>query len=437
MKAKNISWLVLVLILTVLSVFFVYPKAPIGGYISQYMPWKLGLDLVGGSYLVYEVDMSNVASTDRDSVINGLRDVIEKRVNMFGVAEPRITTSRAGENYRLNVELAGIKDINQAINQIGATPFLQFAEVSQVDVPATATTTATKAQKLSLTELDGRYIKGAQLTLSDLGQPLVSIEFNDEGAKIFEAITARNIQKPLAIFLDGLSIIDTNGDKKIDSNDLYAPTIEERIPGGRAQISGIRDVKEAQLLVERFNAGALPAPIKLINQQTVSASLGQDSLQKTILAGIWGTLAVMLFMMIYYHGLGFFASIALFIYIALSLAVFKVFNVTMSLAGIAGFVLSIGMAVDANVLIFERTREEMKKGLQKSTSLDEGFRRAWTSIRDSNLTTILTTIILYNFTSGFVKGFALTLLIGVLVSMFTAISVTRNLLRIFYTKNNH
>lgn len=421
MKSKNLSLFILVLILTVLAVFFVYPKAPIGGYISQYMPWRLGLDLVGGSYLVYEVDMSGVASADRDSVINGLRDVIEKRVNLFGVAEPRIATSKAGENYRLNVELAGIKDIKEAIDQIGETPFLQFAEVNQIEIPATATTSAAQAQEFIPSELNGRYIKGAQLTLSDLGLPLVSIEFNDEGAKLFEELTRKNIGKPLAIFLD--------------NNLISAPRVNEAISGGRAQITGINDAKEAKVLVERFNAGALPAPIKLINQQTVSASLGQDSLQKTIAAGLWGTLAVMMFMILYYHGLGFFASIALFIYIALTLAVFKVFSVTMSLAGIAGFILSIGMAVDANVLIFERTREEMKKGLQKITSLDEGFRRAWTSIRDSNLTTILTTIILYNFTSGFVKGFALTLLIGVLVSMFTAITVTRNLLRIFYAKN--
>jgi len=421
MKAKNLSLFILVLILTVLAVFFVYPKPPIGGYLSQYMPWRLGLDLVGGSYLVYEVDMSSIASTDKTSVINGLRDVIEKRVNLFGVAEPRVTVSRSGENYRLNVELAGVKDVKEAIKQIGETPFLQFAEVKQVEVPATATSTATQAQEFAPTNLNGRYVKGAQLTLSNLGMPLVSIEFDAEGAKIFEELTRNNVGKPLAIFLD--------------NNLISAPRVDEVISGGRAQITGINDAKEAQILVERFNAGALPAPIKLINQQTVSASLGQDSLQKTIMAGLWGTLAVMLFMVIYYHGLGFFASVALFIYIALTLAVFKVFSVTMSLAGIAGFILSIGMAVDANVLIFERTREEMKKGLQKTSSLEEGFRRAWTSIRDSNLTTILTTIILYNLTSGFVKGFALTLLIGVLVSMFTAITVTRNLLRIFYTKN--
>ncbi len=413
MKAKNLSLFILVLILTVAAVFFVYPKAPIGGYISQYLPWRLGLDLVGGSYLVYEIDMSNVSPADQSSVVNGLRDVIEKRVNLFGVAEPRITISRAGDNYRLNVELAGVKDVKEAIKQIGETPFLQFAEVKE--------TGATSTPEFIPTELNGRYVKGAQLTFSQVGLPEVSIEFNADGAKMFEQLTAKNIGKPLAIFLD--------------NNLISAPRVNEAISGGKAQITGINDTKEAQLLVERFNAGALPAPIKLINQQTVSASLGQDSLQKTIKAGIWGTLAVMLFMVLYYHGLGFFAALALFIYVALSLAVFKVFSVTMTLAGIAGFILSIGMAVDANVLIFERTKEEMRKGLQKSNAIDEGFRRAWTSIRDSNLTTILTTVILYNLTSGFVKGFALTLLIGVLVSMFTAISVTRNLLKIFYIKN--
>ncbi len=415
MKAKSVSLFILVLILTVVAVFFVYPKAPIGGYISQYLPWKLGLDLVGGSYLVYEIDMSGVASADQESVVNGLRDVIEKRVNLFGVAEPRITTSKAGDAYRLNVELAGIKDIKEAINQIGETPFLQFAEVEEVVDGEDST------QQFLATELNGRYVKSAQLSFSDIGLPEVAIEFNDEGAKIFEELTKKNIGKPLAIFLDG--------------NLISAPRVNEAISGGRAQITGINDTKEAKLLVERFNAGALPAPITLINQQTVSASLGQDSLQKTIKAGLWGTLAVMMFMVLYYHGLGFFASLALFIYVALTLAIFKTFSVTMTLAGIAGFVLSIGMAIDANVLIFERTKEELKRGLQKNNAIEEGFRRAWTSIRDSNLTTILTTVILYNLTSGFVKGFALTLLIGVLVSMFTAITVTRNMLRIFYSKN--
>ena len=216
---------------------------------------------------------------------------------------------------------------------------------------------------------------------------------------------------------------------------ITAPVVREAISGGRAQITGRFTLSEARQLVERFNAGALPAPIKLVNQQTIGASLGQDSLQKTVKAGIWGTLAVMLFMLLYYHGLGFFAIIALAIYILLVLSIFKIFSITMTLAGIAGFILSVGMAVDANVLIFERTKEEMKKGLSKMSAIDKGFERAWTSIKDSNLTTILTSLILFYFTSSFVKGFALTLLVGVIISMFTAITVTRTLLKIFQ-KNN-
>lgn len=404
---KNLLSLLLVVLLAVAGGFFVYPKSPLAGKV---LPWRLGLDLVGGSYLVYEVDMSEVAGADRDSVMSGLRDVIEKRVNLFGVSEPRVTASKSGENYRLNVELAGIKDISQAIQQIGATPFLYFAEVEFADKEQ-------KEPKFLKTELSGRYIKGAQVAFDQINLPIVSLEFNSEGAEIFEKITARSVGKYLAIFLDD-SLIEM-------------ARVSEAISGGRAQITGLQDPKATKQLVERLNAGALPAPIKLMNQQTVSATLGQDSLQKTIWAGIWGTLAVMIFMLVYYRGLGFFACLALLIYIVLSLSFFKLFGVTMTLAGIAGFILTIGMAVDANILIFERTKEEMKNGLRKAQALNEGFRRAWTSIRDSNSSTILTALILYYFTSSFVKGFALTLLIGVLISMFTAITVTRNLLRVF------
>lgn len=396
-----------VLVLTIAAAFFVYPQSPIS---KRFVPWRLGLDLVGGSYLMYEVDTSNIASKDRGDVVNGLRDVIEKRVNLFGVAEPRVTISRAGDNYRLNVELAGVKDIQEAIKMIGETPFLYFAEVDLSDK---------EKPNFLPTELTGRYVKGAQLSFDQVGLPKVNLEFDSEGAKIFEELTRKNVGKQLAIFLD--------------ENLINVARVNEAISGGRAQITGIDDLKEAKTLVERLNAGALPAPIKLVNQQTISASLGQDSLKKTILAGIWGTLAIILFMIFHYRVLGVFSSIALLIYIILTLGIFKLF-ITMSLSGIAGFILSIGMAVDANVLIFERTKEEIKRGLERSAAISEGFRRAWTSIRDSNLTTILTSLILYNFTSSFVQGFALTLLIGVLVSMFTAINVTRNLLRIFYIK---
>lgn len=404
---KNFVLLGIVLILTVVGAFFVYPQSSWSG---KFLPWRLGLDLVGGSYLIYEVDMASVASGDRSAVMNGLRDVIEKRVNLFGVSEPRVTLSTVGDSFRLNVELAGIKDVKTAIAQIGETPFLQFSTVDLTDE---------KNPKFTATELNGRYITSASVVFNPASLPTVSLEFNDEGAVIFEKLTRENVGNMIAIFLD--------------DNLIEMARVTEEISGGRAQISGIGDAKEAKKLVERLNAGALPAPIKLINQQTISASLGQDSLSKTVWAGIWGTLAVLLFMLIYYRGLGFFASVALIAYVILTLAIFKLFSVTMTLAGIAGFILSIGMAVDANILIFERTKEEIKRGVARFTAIEKGFSRAWTSIRDSNVSTILTSVILFYSTSGFIKGFAMALLIGVLVSMFTAITATRNLLKVFYT----
>lgn len=416
MKKNALIVLIAVLAVATLAGFFVYPK----NFGANVRPWRLGLDLVGGTHLVYEVDMENISGVDRDSVLNGLRDVIEKRVNLFGVSEPQVFVAKGADSYRLVVELAGIKDVNEAIKLIGETPLLTFAEVlyeTPQEGEATTTAAATEPKFLPL-DLSGRHVSGAQLNFDQLtGKPQVSISFNDEGAKLFEAITSKNVGKPIAIFLDGVLI--------------EMPVVQEKIVGGRAQITGRFTVQEARQLVERFNAGALPAPVKLVSQQTVGASLGTDSLKKTLFAGLIGTLAVMLFMMFYYRVLGFYAAFALAIYIALTLGVFKVFGITMTLSGIAGFILSIGMAVDANVLIFERSKEEMKKGLSRIAALDEGFSRAWLSIRDSNISTMLTAIILYYATTGFVKGFALALFIGVVMSMFSAITVTRTILRVF------
>ncbi len=402
--------MVLIVILAIIGGIFIYPQ----GLGNKYRPWRLGLDLVGGTHLIYEVDMSQVEYSDRDSVMAGLRDVIERRVNLFGVSEPQVVSAKEADSYRLIVELAGIKDIKAAINEIGLTPFLDFREV--IEAPAE---TENKV-KFIPTDLTGRYVKGAQIDFnSTTGAPQVNIQFNDEGAKIFEKLTARNVGKPLAIFLD--------------NNLIEIPVVQERISGGRAQITGKFTVDDAKKMVERFNAGALPAPITLISQQTIGASLGQESLKKAIYAGALGTLAIVLFILGYYRKLGIFASLALVIYIILTAAVFKL-GITMSLAGIAGFILSIGMAVDANILIFERTKEEIKNGLSKMSAIEEGFKRAWPSIRDSNISTIITSVILYYFTSSFIKGFALALLIGVLISMFSAITTTRILLRTFIRK---
>ncbi len=388
--------------------FFVYP----GSFGNKIRPWRLGLDLVGGSHLIYEVDMSQIAAGDRDSVMSGLREVIERRVNLFGISEPQVVSAKEGDSYRLIVELAGIKDVNEAINEIGLTPFLDFREVFEEENSA-----GEVEANFIPTDLNGRYIENAQLNFNQTtGAPEVDIQFNNEGAKIFEELTDRNVGKPLAIFLDNVLI--------------EAPVVQEKISGGQAQITGKFTVDEARKMVQRFNAGALPAPINLISQQTVGASLGQESLKRAIYAGAFGTLAIIIFMLIYYRRLGVFASLALIIYILLTAAVFKL-GITMTLAGIAGFVLSIGMAVDANILIFERTKEEIRKGLSKMSAIEEGFRRAWPSIRDSNISTIITSIILYYFTSSFIRGFALALLIGVIISMFSAIIITRTMLRAF------
>lgn len=402
----------LVFILTLLIFFAVlagiFSYEPIWQKISSLRPWKLGLDLAGGSFLTYELDLSGVGAGDRDSVVKGLRDVIEKRVNLFGVSEPRVYTETAEDKSRLVVELAGVKDVAQAIKEIGETPFLDFREVI---------TEGTSTPQFLTTELTGRYVEGAQLGFDSVtGSPQIHLNFNDEGGNIFADLTEKNVGKPLAIFLDDTLI--------------EMPIVQEKITGGRAQITGRFKLEEARKLVERFNAGALPAPMTLINQQTIGSDFGKDALQRAVLAGALGTLLIILFMIFYYRNLGLVACLALLIYIAFTLAIFKIIPITLTLAGIAGFILSIGMAVDANILVFERTKEELRKGLSKRAAIEEGFKRAWTSIRDSNISTLISSAVLYYSTSSFVKGFALTLFIGVIISMFSAIMVTRTILRV-------
>lgn len=420
MRKSSLLLIALVTVVTVLGTFFIHPS-----YWGTTRPWRLGLDLVGGTHLVYEIDMSGVDASDRQSVLDGIRDRIEARVNSSGVREPQVLTAKQGEAYRLIVDIAGLKDTSAAIAQIGETPFLVFAEIGQQSGPVKATTA--DGQQIDLqgsqetfvpTQLTGRYVKGASINFNGVsGRPEIFLEFDSEGAKLFEQLTARNIGKQVAIF--------------VDNEILTAPVVNERISGGRAQITGQFTITEAQTLVNRFKDGALAAPITLVSQQTIGATLGENSLNQTLFAGLVGTLIIMLFMLIYYRKLGIFASVALVIYVVLLLAVTKLFGITLTLAGIAGIILSIGMAVDANILIFERSKEELKKGVARKEAILEGFRRAWPSIRDSNITTMISSLVLYSFTSSFIRGFSLALLLGVLVSMFTAITVTRTLLEVF------
>lgn len=380
---------------------------------SSKFPFRFGLDLQGGVSLTYQADLSQISSQDYDEVMAGLRDVIERRVNLFGVTEPIVQTEGKGSGGRLLVELAGIKDPNQAIQIIGQTPFLQFRETKE-NYQQLAEQNQDPFQD---TQLTGKYLKKAQVGFDSVtNAPLIQLEFNDEGAKLFEEVTVRNVGKPLAIFLDYQL--------------LQAPTVQEPIASGKAQISGSFTPQEARQLVRELNAGALPVPIALISQQLVGPTLGAVSLEQSLRAGVIGFGLVILFMLIFYRLPGLIASLALIWYVALVLAVFKLVPITLTLAGIGGFILSIGIAVDANILVFARMREEFKSGKSFVAALEEGFFRAWPSIRDGNGTTLLVAFILFQFGSSFVKGFAVALSIGIIASMISAMMVTRVLLRL-------
>src|SRR3989344_375399 len=405
-KGKVFVILAFVLLAGVSAGYFVY---------SQSRPFQLGLDLQGGVHLVYEADTSQIPESDVDSAVEGLRDVLERRVNLFGVKEPLVQTEGRGETRRIIVELAGIIDPGEAVKLIGLTPFLEFREPRENFEEIAQ---AGEEDPFQSTALTGRYLKKAEIAFDNVtNEPTVILQFNDEGAKLFEEITARNIGKPLAIYLDYQL--------------LSAPIVQDKISGGSAQITGRFTVQEAQMIARNLNAGALPLPIALVSQQSVGATLGSESLQLSLKAGLLGFLGVLLFMLVFYRFLGFFAVVSLLLYAVFILALFKLIPVTLTLAGIAGFVLSLGMAVDANILIFSRMREELKEGKGFGSAVEEGFRRAWPSIRDGNITTLLVSVILFWFGSSFVQGFALTLSIGILMSMFTAFVVVRNFLNIF------
>lgn len=595
------------------------------------LPFRLGLDLLGGTHLVYEADISNISEDERSDSMAGVRDVIERRVNAFGVAEPVIQTTKSGDKWRIIVELAGVKDVHEAIKMIGETPLLEFKEentdireltaeeaaqleednkkiksraedllrqslrasdeefdqliqnntegntlpmmvnrnlfsnlfeaatkgqlnkiypelvetttgwyiIKPIDMEENKETEAShilicykeatgcslelnkddawtkineiraqatpenfaelakihstdpgsgpeggnlgyfsagkmvpafeeKAFALAVGEisdpletefgyhliyktgerpfieyqvkniffkkkterdilgpqddwkatgLTGIQLKKSQVQFDpNTGVAEVALEFNNEGKDLFAAITERNVGKPVAIFLDG--------------DPISIPRVNEKIGDGQAVITGSFNIEEAKTLARRLNAGALPVPIKLISQQTVGATLGNQSVRDSLNAGVIGLILVALFMVLYYRFPGLWSVLALAIYSSILLALFKLIPVTLTLSGIAGFILSVGMAVDANVLIFERLKEELRGGKSLGSAIDEGFKRAWPSIRDGNISTLITCFILATFTTSIIKGFAITLGIGVMVSMFSAVVVTRLFLKL-------
>ena len=381
-------------------------------------PFRLGLDLQGGSHLVYEANLANIETGERGEAMQGLRDVIERRVNLFGVVEPIVSTQEKKGSWRLIVELPGVKDISEAIKMIGETPYLEFQEERAEEEITEEERETPEVPFFKPTKLTGQYLNQAILDFDQTTmEPQVLLEFNEEGAEIFKELTAKNVGKRLAIYIDNILI--------------SAPVVREPIPSGKAQITGNFTITEAKELVRNLNAGALPVPINLISQTTIGPVLGSMSLQKSLTAGIFGFLAVMLFMIIYYRVPGVLAAFSLIIYAGILLSLFKLVPVTLTLAGIGGAILSVGMAVDANVLIFERMKEERKSGAGFSKSVEMGFSRAWPSIRDGNLTTLIVALIMFSFGTSFVKGFALCLTFGIIVSMFSALFITRTFLKSF------
>lgn len=379
---------------------------------------SLGLDLAGGSHLVFEADTSSISEDRKKESVEGVRDIIERRVNLFGVSEPTVQTSSYQDKMRVIVELPGIKDTASAISLIGKTAQLQFAEVGEND-----------NEGLVLTNLTGADLKEARVEFDQkTSKPVVAITFTDEGAKKFEDLTGKNVGKPLPIILD--------------NNVISAPIVEDKISGGSAVISGSFTTEEAKNLAIQLNAGALPVSIHLVEQKTVEASLGADSVAKSIRAGVVGLSMVLVFMLVVYGKLGLIADIALLVFGVLTLSIYKLIPITLTLPGIAGFLLSVGMAVDSNILIFERFKEEIRIR-PLADALEVSFGRAWDSIRDANIATLATSFILANpldwkflHVSGPVRGFAITLALGIVISLFTGIFVSRNLLRVFVKESS-
>lgn len=397
MKNKKILfWVIVAIVLVCASIIVVKPT-------------KLGLDLVGGSRLVLEAQTTDTIAKITPEMMDSLRFAIENRVNKLGVAETVV--QQTGEK-RLLVEIPNVSDLSKAKEFLGETAELDFKKEGK---------SINGEETWISTGLSGKDLSKAILSTSSNGQWVVDLQFNDKGTRKFGDLTTGMVGKPMAIFFNG----------ELQS----APVIREPIIGGNAQISGGDngfEYEEAKKMVDLLNAGALPVPAKIIEENTVGPTLGADSIEKSKVAGILGLGIVMLFMIAFYRLPGLIADIALVCYSLILFALFKTIPVTLTLAGIAGFILSIGMAVDANILIFERTKEELRAGRTLFTAINAGFDRAFTSIFDSNMSTIITCIILYMLGTSVVKGFALTLALGVVVSMFSAITITKNIMHLLF-----
>lgn len=391
------------------------PIPPIDRKLGWDVELQTGLDIQGGSQLVFDADMQDIEPGNEESALEATKVNIERRINLFGVSEPTVQTAQSGDQHRIIVELPGIEDATQALQLIGQTAQLDFREPNEGTDSALA---------FVQTELTGKNLKKSQVEFDpNTGEPVVRIQFDEQGAKLFADLTTKLASSPinqLAIFLD--------------DQPLSFPSVNEPIITGDAVISGQFTPEDAKNLAVQLNAGALPVPIKLVQQQNIGATLGQTSVTQSVQAGLIGLALVMIFMAVYYGKLGLISDISLIIYGIITLALYKLTGITLTLPGIAGFILSVGMAVDANILIFERYKEEIRAGVAKHFAIEQAFGRAWDSIRDANICTIITCFVLYYLTSGAVRGFAVTLGLGIAISLFTGVVVTRTLIRLAFKR---
>lgn len=420
----------LILILAAGIGYFIYKSEPklsgTTGSGFMHKPFRLGLDLSGGTQLVYRADVSNIPGSDVGASMESLREIIERRVNSFGVSEAVVRTQAAsfanGGEQRLTVELPGITDIEKAVALIGQTPTLEFKVekegASDEPIPVSVNPDGSVnlgdvfASKYVASGLDGRYLKRADVTFDQTtGRPTVAISWNEEGSKLFADITRANVGKTLAIFLDG--------------NVISAPTVNDVITGGQAVISGDFNTKEARDLARRLNSGALPVPIELVSTSNIGATLGSAATAAGVKAGVIGFLAIAVLMLLWYRLPGIIAVVNLLVYTVIMLAIFKLWPVTLTAAGIAGFIISLGIAVDANVLIFERMKEEISRGGTIRDGITAGFDKAWNSVRDSNVSSLITAFILYAAGTTLIKSFAFTFFLGTLISLFVAYFVSK------------
>ncbi|MBI2414940.1 protein translocase subunit SecD [candidate division WWE3 bacterium] len=454
---KNVYFrLGLISTLTAVALLVVLPKTPVkidtvifgkeikkdfavGGYNLNYFNGKIsldlsklkrGLDLEGGVRVVLKAKMESIAEVDRDNALESVKEIISRRVNLLGVSEPYIASVKNGDDYRVIVELPGVEDVATAINLIGQTAQLHFKELAPGIV-----WDESKFQELFFNPqawvdggVTGADLKGVDVVFNGDTQkninsaPQIQLKFTDLGREKFSELAKRNINKPIGLFLDESSFPLST---PVVSPDLAKGLINDPV------ISGNFDVATAKNLSVQLRAGALPVPVEVLEQKTIGATLGAESVKSSIYAGAVGLFLVMVFLIIMYGRLGILANVALIIYALLVLSIFKIVPVVLTLPGVAGFILSVGMAADANILIFERIKEEVLWGRPHSIAIRLGFERAWSSIRDSNITSLITSAILFHFGNGPVRGFALTLAIGIVVSLFTSIYVTKNFIVAF------